>query len=166
LSLAYALNKQYFKSKEFAMRAYQKSPKNSLRLLNLADIEMILGNTESAKSYYRKVINILIGKNEVRYLTNLAQAYAHLQQADLAISAINQAQALAPNNGEVSYASAIVYSLLGESISATYHIKLALQDNIGLVWFNLPWFDLLCTNNEFINIMNNGNNLERCSTIE
>jgi serine/threonine-protein kinase len=166
LSLAYALNKQYFKSKEFAMRAYQKSPKNSLRLLNLADIEMILGNSESARSYYKKVINILIGKNEVRYLTNLAQAYAHLQQADLAISAINQAQALAPNNGEVSYASAIVYSLLGESISATYHIKLALQDNIGLVWFNLPWFDLLCTNNEFINIMNNGNNLERCSTIE
>jgi serine/threonine-protein kinase len=96
----------------------------------------------------------------------LAQAYTHLQKTDLAISAIKKAQSLAPSNGEVSYASAIVYSLLGENVSAIYHIKLALQDNIGIVWFNLPWFDSLCTNKEFINIMKDGNNLERCSIIE
>ena len=166
LSLAYALNNQYELSLTFAKKALEKSPEHPFYLLNLADIEMILGNTESAKAYYKRVIEILIGKNEVKYLTNLAQAYAHLQQADLAISAINQAQALAPNNGEVSYASAIVYSLLGENVSAIYHMKLALQDSMGLVWFNLPWFDLLCINTDFIDLMSEGDNLERCSTIE
>jgi serine/threonine-protein kinase len=125
---------------------------------------MLLGNKESAKVYYQKVISILIGKNEVKYLTNLAQAYAHLQQANLAIAALMQAQLLAPNNGEVSYASAIVYSLLGEKVSAIHHIKLALQDKLGVVWFNLPWFDKLCSVNQFKNLMANHNNFQRCNT--
>jgi serine/threonine-protein kinase len=163
LSLAYALNKQYELSLTFAQNALDKSSDNPFYLLNLADSETILGNIESAKVYYQKVISILIGKNEVKYLTNLAQAYAHLQQANLAIAALMQAQLLAPNNGEVSYASAIVYSLLGEKVSAIHHIKLALQDKLGVVWFNLPWFDKLCSVNQFKNLMANHNNLQRCN---
>jgi serine/threonine-protein kinase len=109
------------------------------------------------------VIEILNGKNEVKYLTNLAQAYAHLNQANLAIGALSKAQSLASKNGEVSYASAIVYSLLGEYSSAIYYVKAALNDNTGIVWFNLPWFDELCDNKEFLNLMNQYNNSQRCA---
>jgi serine/threonine-protein kinase len=163
LSLAYALNKQYGKSLEFAQKAYNKDPNNPINLLNLADIETIIGNEKSAGKHYQEVITTLIGKNEVKYLTNLAQAYAQLNQADLAITAINKAKSLAPINGEVSYASAIVYSLLKEKNSAIHHVKLALNQNVGAVWFNLPWFDNLCYSEEFKQLMSKNNNIIRCS---
>jgi serine/threonine-protein kinase len=163
LSLAYALNTQYELSLTFAQQALDKSPEHPFKILNLADSEMILGNKESARVYYKKVISILIGKNEVKYLTNLAQAYAHLQQANLAIVTLTQAQFLTKNNGEVSYASAIVYSLLGEKNSAIHHIKLALQDKLGVEWFNLPWFDDLCLHPEFVQIMHKYSYQQRCN---
>ncbi|KGJ90408.1 serine/threonine-protein kinase [Colwellia psychrerythraea] len=162
LSLAYALNKQYDKSLEFAQKALKQSPKHPFKLLNLADIEMILGNKESAIAYYRQVVAILIGKNEVKYLTNLAQAYGQLEQANLAIEALSQAQTLAAESGEVFYSSAIVYSLLNEKASAIHHVKNALKNNVGIVWFNLPWFDGLCTEYEFKLLMVKYDNASRC----
>ena len=162
LSLAYALNKQHKKSQKFARSAYQISPNNPLRLLNLADIEMILGNDRLAKTYYRKVITMLTDTQDSKYLTNLAQAYAHLHQPELAIATLKKAQKLSPDNAEVSYAAAIVYSVLGDSYSAIYHIKYALQSNVGVVWFNLSWFDKLCRNKEFTYLMNGYDNSQRC----
>jgi serine/threonine protein kinase/predicted Zn-dependent protease len=162
LSLAYGLNKQYAKSLEFAQKALKKNPKHPLNLLNLADIEMIVGNNKSAISYYQQVVEILRGKDNVKDLTNLAQAYGQLKQANLAIAALSKAQTLAPDNGEVSYASAIVYSLLNEKVSAVHHFKIALKKNVGVVWFNLPWFDGLCSNKEFLRLMEINNNSQRC----
>jgi serine/threonine-protein kinase len=164
LSLAYGLNNQYEKSLDFAQKALKQNPKQPINLLNLADIEMILGNEESAISHYQQVVAILIGKNEVKYLTNLAQAYGQLNKANLAIEALSKAQALAPKNGEVSYSSAIVYSLLKEEASAVHHVKAALKNNVGAVWFNLPWFDSLCREHEFQQLMLNYNNATRCSS--
>ena len=163
LSLAYGLDKQYVKSLKFARQALNKNPKQPINLLNLADIEMILGDKELAISHYQEVVDILIGKNEVKYLTNLAQAYGQLNQANLAIAALSKAQVLAPENGEVSYSSAIVYSLLKENSSAVHHVKAALKNNVGVVWFNLPWFDNLCLDNEFKQLMDEYENKSRCS---
>lgn len=163
LSLAYAFNKQYGKSLEFAKKAVAINPKQPFNLLNLADIEMITGNKELAKSHYQEVIDILVGKNEVKYLTNLAQAYGQLNQQNLAIETLNKAQLLAPKNGEVSYASTIVYSLLNEKTSAIHYAKVALENNIGAVFFNLPWFDSLCEETLFRQLMQQYNNDTRCS---
>jgi len=162
LSMAYGLNKQYQKSFEFAQKAFEKNPKHPVNLLNLADIEMILGNKQKARTYYEEVVSILEGKEEVKYLTYLAQAYAQLNNAGLAIESLNKAQVLAPENGEVSYASAIVYSLLKENASAVHHVKAALKNNVGVVWFNLPWFDSLCTGLLFQQQMKKYGNAERC----
>jgi serine/threonine-protein kinase len=162
LSLAYSLNKQYDKSLEFAKKALEQNPKHPFKLLNLADIEMILGDKKSAKSHYRQVVASLIGKSEVKYLANLAQAYGQLEQSNLAIAALSKAQALAPESGEVSYASAIVYSLLKEKASAIHHVEAALKNDVGIVWFNLPWFDSLCVENEFQQLMLSYNNATRC----
>ena len=162
LSLAYGLNKQYKESLYFAQQALEKNPKHPIKLLNLADIEVIVGNHESAISHYQQVVDILIGKNEVKYLTNLAQAYGQLNQANLAIAALSKAQTLAPESGEVSYSSAIVYSLLKEEASAIHHVKSALQNNVGVVWFNLPWFNELCDNKGFVLLMAEYNNPQRC----
>ena len=123
---------------------------------------MILGYEELAISHYQQVVAILENKNEVKYLLGLAQAYGHLNQDNLAIAALSKAQSLAPESGEVSYSSAIVYSLLKEEASAVHHIKSASQNNVGVVWFNLPWFDDLCTNKEFNRLMTKYNNSQRC----
>jgi len=163
LSLAYGLNKQYEKSLDFAKKALVKSPNHPFNLVNLADIEMIVGDKSSATSHYQQVVTILTGKSEVEHLTNLAQAYGQLNQADLAIAALSKAQALAPESGEVAYSSAIVYSLLQEENSAIHHVKASLNRNVGVVWFNLPWFDKLCDNDAFVQLMTEHNNLKRCS---
>ena len=163
LSLAYAFNKQYDKSLEFAQKALAINPKQPFNLLNLADIEMIVGDKELAKSHYQEVIDILIGKNEVKYLTNLAQAYGQLNQQSLAIETLNKAQILAPKNSEVSYASTVVYSLLNEKTSAIHYAKLALENNIGVVFFNLPWFDSLCEEKLFRQLMQQYENASRCA---
>ena len=163
LSLAYAFNKQYDKSLEFAQKALAINPKQPFNLLNLADIEMIVGDKELAKSHYQEVIDILIGKNEVKYLTNLAQAYGQLNQQSLAIETLNKAQLLAPKNSEVSYASTVVYSLLNEKTSAIHYAKLALENNIGVVFFNLPWFDSLCEEKLFRQLMQQYENASRCA---
>ena len=163
LSLAYGLNKQYEKSYEYAQKALDKNPKHPFNILNLADIEMILGKKMTAYSHYQLVVEVLAEKQEIKHLLGLAQAYAQLNQASLAIDALNKAQALAPDNGEVSYTSAIVYSLLKESTSAIHHTKTALKNNIGVVWFNLPWFDKLCVNKEFLVLMNKYQNSNRCN---
>jgi len=162
LSMAYGLNKQYQKSIEFARKALSKNPKHPVDLLNLADIEMILGHKESAKAHYQQVISILVEKNELEDLTYLAQAYAQLNQTNLAIATLSKAQKLTPESGLVYYSSAIVYSLLEEEVSAVHHVKMALKNNIGVVWFNLPWFDRLCSKFEFANLMNDYNNPKRC----
>ncbi len=163
LSMAYALNKQYQKSLEFAQQALKQNPKQPLNLLNVADIEMILGNRKVAESYYEQVVALWVGKNEVKYLLGLAQAYSHLNQDNLAITALSTAQNLSPKSGEVSYTSAIVYSLLKENASAVHHVKAALRNNVGVVWFNLPWFDGLCEEHEFKQSMSKYNNTERCN---
>jgi serine/threonine-protein kinase len=163
LSLAYGLNKQYDESLEFARKALKQSPKHPVKLLNLADIEMILGKKSDAFFHYQQVVTILAEKDEVKYLAYLAQAYGQLNKASLAVDALNKAQILSPENGEVSYASAIVYSLLKEKVSAVHHTKAALKNNVGVVWFNLPWFDDLCTEQEFQQLMANYDNANRCT---
>jgi len=163
LSLAYALNKQYKKALEFALLALNKDKEHPFKLINLADIEMILGNKQSAVAHYQKVVDSLKGKGEVKYLLGLAQAYGQLGNAELAIDTLVKAQALAPNQGEVSYTSALVYSLLNENVSAIHHVKAALENKVGVVWFNLPWFNTLCKNENFQQIMLKNNNPMRCS---
>ncbi|MCJ8295646.1 MAG: protein kinase [Colwellia sp.] len=162
LSIAYGLNKQYQKSLAFAQKALNKNPKHPVDLLNLADIEMILGHKESAISHYQDVVAILAGEKEVIHLLGLAQAYGQLKQANLAIATLSKAQKLAPESGEVSYSSAIVYSLLNEKVSAAHHAKIALNSNVGVAWFNLPWFDALCEGREFRELMVKYDNTTRC----
>lgn len=162
LSLTYALNHQYEKSLEYAKLAVSKSPKHTTRLSNLADIEMILGKKELAKSHYQQVINAPASRNKTRYWLDLAQAYLHTNQANLAVDSLSRAKALAPGNGEVAYTSALIYSVLGEQISAALEVKKALNNKVGSVWFNLPWFDKLCNNDEFRQSMIKFNNSARC----
>jgi serine/threonine-protein kinase len=162
LSLAYSLTYQYEEALKYAHLAVDESPKNTIRLLNLADVELILGKVKLANANYQKIIDAPASKNKYRYWLDLAQAYTHLRKNDLAIESLNKAKNLAPDNGEVSYTSSLIYSLLEEKNSAIHYVKLSLENNVGGVWFNLPWFDTLCREHKFQELMSKYNNASRC----
>jgi serine/threonine protein kinase/tetratricopeptide (TPR) repeat protein len=162
LSIAYSLNHQYEKALKYAKLSVSESPKNTIRLLNLADVELIIGDSKSANANYQKIIDSPAFNNQYGYWLDLAQAYVHLGNNSLAVESLSRAKTLAPENGEVAYSSALIYSHLDEKTSAVLEVKKALSHNVGAVWFNLPWFDKLCDNRQFQTLMTKYDNEVRC----
>lgn len=156
LGLVYMLTREYLKAKKQFELAIQLAPERLDHLLNLADAEYLLGNTKIADQQYHDIIAIIKTKNyqEIQSdtlsdLLNLAQAYAHTRQNQLAI---NTARALVENhadNPNVLFTAALVYTLLGEHQSALSYVDSAQHSGMGEVWFNLPWFEPLCRLSEF-----------------
>ena len=164
LGLTLTLNGDYNEAFAYLKEAYGRGKLDANTLLNLADVEQLLGNKESADGYYRSAIaSVRSGDNDLKSLINLSQAYAQLGQDALSVNALSAAQAISPNNGEVYYAASIVYSKLNEDVSAIHNVKKALDNNVGVVWFNMPWFDSLCLRQDFNELMVLHGNLDRCS---
>jgi serine/threonine protein kinase/tetratricopeptide (TPR) repeat protein len=162
LGLAYTLAGRYQDALQMAILSVTRSPEHPTAILNLADIKLILGYTEQATPLYKRVIQLSNQQEDLEALLINAQAYVHLGQHKQAIKAINQAKKLAPDNGEVAFSAALVYSQLGERISAINQVEEALAANFGFVWFNLPWFDSLCENSDFKQILTKAGNSHRC----
>jgi hypothetical protein len=75
---------------------------------------------------------------------------------------LNLARKLAPENGEVAFTAALVYAQLDEDVSAVSQVEEALAKDIGIIWFELPWFDRLCDNQHFVRVMVDAGNPSRC----
>jgi len=162
LGLAYTLAGRYQDALRMAQLAVKTSPKHPTKILNLADIKLILGATEQAHMHYLQVVELNKTRNDVKSWIERSQAYVHLGRKKEAIKALNQAKKLAPDNGEVAFAAALVYSQLGEDVSAVNQVEEALAANFGIIWFNLPWFDSLCSNTDFKTVVAEAGKTERC----
>lgn len=162
LGLAYTLAGRYQDALQMAVLSVERSPEHPSAILNLADIKLILGMTEQADSLYQQVIQLSHQQQDLEALLIIAQAYVHLSQHKQAIKALNQAKKLAPENGQVAFIAALIYSQLGEKISANNQVEEALAAGFGIVWFNLPWFDPLCSNTDFEKILVKADKAERC----
>ncbi len=162
LSLAYALLGEDQKALKFATMAVEKSPGHPTWLLNLADAQAISGLTQQAQKNYQQVISLHQGKADLKSWLERAQAYVHTGADEAAVKALNAARKLAPQNGEVAFTGALVYTQLNEDMSAVTQVEEALNNGIGVIWFNLPWFDRLCDTPQFNRIMLTESNLQRC----
>jgi serine/threonine-protein kinase len=162
LGIAYTLVARYQDALKMAKLAANASPNHPTKILNLADIKLILGLTEEAHEHYLYVVELHNAKNDVKSWLERSQAYVHLGQDKQAIKALNRAKKLAPNNSEVAFTAALVYSQLGEQVSAINQVEEALAAGFGLVWFNLPWFDSLCSNADFKQLLTKADKEERC----
>ena len=160
LSVAYLLKGELEVSHQYAQKAFGLAKNNPAYLLNLADLNLLLGNETEAKEQYERVVVLSQQESHLINRLILAQAFAHLSQAEQAIALINDAKKQSPNNLEVLYSAALVYAVVGELHSANVHIKEALKLGLGITWFNLPWFQNLCREswfvNELTNLENNG----------
>ncbi|MCB1054953.1 MAG: hypothetical protein KDD11_05505, partial [Acidobacteria bacterium] len=70
-----------------------------------------------------------------------AQALAHLGERRQAVAAVQRALQLAPDDSQVAYEAAVVYSLVGDTASAVVSAERALRLGYGTRWFSFPWFD-------------------------
>ena len=163
LGLAYTLAGRYQDALQMAIISVERSPEHPTAILNLADIKMMLGLTEQAQKHYFYVVELYRTKNDVTSWIERSQAYVHLGRNKEAIKALNRAKKLAPDNGQVAFAAALVYSQLGEQVSAVNQVEEALAAGFGLVWFNLPWFDSLCDNSDFQQLLIKAGNVDRCT---
>jgi tetratricopeptide (TPR) repeat protein len=160
LGLSYALSGQYQKSLEMAQLAVDISPEHPNWILNLADAEWVLGNTSLADTHYRQVIALTSTQDDVVSLLLTAQAHVHLGNNNEGVKALNQAKKASPDNGEVAFIAALIYTQMGEYVSALSQVEEALNAEIGVIWFNLHWFNPLCKSSTFSQLLEEaGNNI-------
>jgi serine/threonine-protein kinase len=162
LALAYMLEGDYKKSYVYAKQAVDKSPQNPIWMLNLADVQKLTNNLPQATQLYQQVIDIYRGNTDLYAWLGIAQAQAHQGNYSDAIRAIDNARKVSPNNAEVAYISSIVLTLAGEHLSAINQANEALNNGIGHVWYNLPWFNKLCSHQQFQDLFSQYQDFQRC----
>ncbi|HKH45559.1 MAG TPA: protein kinase [Thermoanaerobaculia bacterium] len=145
LGLAYFIAGRYPEAAAIFRGLLAKEPKNPRYILNLADTYSLMGRPAEAREAYRRVVALAEADiaTTPQLLTVKAQALAHLGQGPQAVTALQEALRLAPDQGPVAYEAAVVYSLLGEEDSALVSAEKAIRSGLGPHWFSFPWFEAL-----------------------
>ncbi len=146
LGVAQLLLRDYDGAVETLRRAVDGAPDNPLILFNLADAVELLGQKEEAAALYRRVLADLPadpGSTDAQGWTTRGQVLAHLGDPQGAVAAAQRALQLAPDNPQVAYEAALIYTLTGERNSALVQIEAAITGGVGARWFEFPWFDPL-----------------------
>ena len=113
--------------------------------LNLADAELARGRRPEAEELYRQVL-VRLGERPPGVAptaverTMRAQCLARLGDARQAVAIVLETLQQYPQDAEVTYQAALVYSLVGEQASALASAKKALAMGVQPVWFRLPAF--------------------------
>ncbi len=144
LGLSLLLLERFGEARDFFHQAWNLAPRNVFAMLNLADAELLAGNTAQAKVFYRKLLEALEKDPAAQgwqFLTVRGQALAHLREFKGAVAAVLEAQRLAPDIAQVAYESSLVYALAGDETSALVQAERALELGYEARWFRFPWFD-------------------------
>jgi serine/threonine-protein kinase len=152
LGLAYLLLGRYQEATDTFQRACEHEPQNPGCTLNLADARALMGQKAQAEELYRRVVALAESDPAAAtppLLTIKAQALAHLGEGRSAVSAVQEALRLAPDQGPTVYEAALVYVLLGEDHSAHVNAEKALQLGLNPRAFSIPWFAPLHRRPEF-----------------
>ncbi|MFP3940868.1 MAG: winged helix-turn-helix domain-containing protein [Thermoanaerobaculia bacterium] len=148
LGVARFLRRDYAAAAASYRRALELAPEHPLVLVNLAEAEAALGRQEEARTLYRRALDRLAA-NEAR--ANLgprdamlkAHGLARLGRARESVEATLEALESAPEDSEVRYLAAVVYSLVGDEASALVHARRALEMGVQPRWFRIPAFEPL-----------------------
>lgn len=144
LSLAYMLLRDYAASARASEQALALKPETPLYLLNLADARWLDGRRDEALALYRRFLAAAGDPgDDPGKLMLRAQAQAHLGQTHDAVDAAQRALRLAPEDTEVLFNVALVYTVVGDWTTAEVNARRALELGYARRWFELPWFDEL-----------------------
>lgn len=162
LALAYLLQAQYSKARQVLGKIYDSGIRNSTQLLNMADVESLSGNVESARTLYQRIIGISERESSSVPLWILSQVHAQLGQFTTAIQLLHQ---IKEDDAESAFSAALVYALAQQNVSAVVEVEKAIASDFGEVWFRLPWFDSLCQEQDFQTLMAKAGNEDRCLNV-
>jgi serine/threonine-protein kinase len=151
LGVALLLQRQYGEAEENFRQALKLQPGSSSASLNLADCQLLQGRGAEARALYSGIVAEAerSHRNDWDSLGNKAQALAHLGKRTLAVEAIQQALRLAPDNPQLAYEAAVVYTIIGDQSSALYHAHMARSGGVDAYFFEIPFFDSLRARPEF-----------------
>lgn len=120
----------------------EATPDSPYALLNLADAELLRGETEKARDLYLRVLEQVDADPDPEALLLVrAQAEGHLGRGEDAVGSAQRALRRAPDNPQVIYETALVHALAGDAASALVHSRRARELGIDERWFGFPWFD-------------------------
>jgi Serine/threonine protein kinase len=166
LGLTYLLSRNYSEAEEVFRRAAQSAPNQITLLLNIGDAENLGGRTEASYRTYREVIEKSETSNSAESLRNKAQAHAHLGEITAALDNLQRLQQLDPQNIETTFTAALVHTLAKNNAAALFNIENTIKNGMNPIWFSFPWFDRLCTETAFVDLMNNSGENQRCSPLQ
>jgi eukaryotic-like serine/threonine-protein kinase len=150
LGLTYLLLHDYGRAAQVFREVQEQAPQNPIFALNLADACHLLGRVEEARTNYWRVIELIGPTNrDPDLLSSKVQALAHLGRGREAVTIVRETERLAPDDANVAYASAVVYSTLGEEDSALVSIERARKLGYQPRWFTFAWFQGLEHRPEF-----------------
>jgi serine/threonine-protein kinase len=132
--------------------AVRLSPESATDRLNLADTLKLMGRKEESQEQYLKVLELCDKEpnpSDPAILSLRAQALAHLGRGAQAVAAAGRALQLDPEDPGLLFEAALVYTLVGEHLSAINCAEQALDAGFQRKWFELPWFDNLLAYSEF-----------------
>ena len=132
--------------------------------MNLADCYALSGERERAEIYYRKIVEKHAQAQKPIDLKSLSQAYAHLGLHAEAIGLLSDIETSGERH-EQAFNKALVFAITSQHLAALAAVETALAGGFGAVWFTLPWFDRLCTEPSFSDVLGNHGLHDRCSQV-
>lgn len=147
---------QYEEAARSYRRAAEMAPENPASWLNLGDAEMLLGREARAEKHYAHVLELAArdpGAGGWQTLTVQAQAAAHLGRIRPAVAALQEVLRIASENPQAAYEASLVYALVGDRASALVNAEKAVAGGIAPLWFDLPWFDDLHQDPDFLALL-------------
>ena len=162
LGLAHMLAGDYASATREIRGRYEAGDQTPITILNLADAEALSGRRETATALYRDIVDGHNKEDGIRDLRALAQAYAQLGQYERAIATLQEAMGRRRESSEDNFTAALVYTLAGQHIAALVEVEQALSRGYGAIWFTLPWFDGLCDEAAFGDLMAQAGSAGHC----
>ncbi|BBM01896.1 serine/threonine-protein kinase [Microbulbifer sp. GL-2] len=149
LSTAYFLQGKYDQALELYQEVLTQSPDNLTVISNIAEAFLMLDRPELAKAEYAKIVQLTSSNQDTESAANAlrvrAIALANLGQQSEAIALITKLLLSSPDDTDIKYSAALIYTLSGEWRSANYYIEELLHQDMSTEWFVLPVFKTLCT---------------------
>lgn len=163
LGLCYLLTEKFAEAKQLFGRAYALAPNFNTLLLNIGDAENLAGNKIKADEIYLTLINTINDENiTAEGLRTRSQAYAHIGKFAEALTDLQKLEKIDSQNIETTYTAALVHTLAQNKTSAILNIKNSIKNGMHKMWFQFSWFDTLCSDNDFVQLMKIEGKSNRC----
>lgn len=162
LGTAYMMLGEYSQAREQFLISYNRDSRDSVLVLNLADAEQLAGNEARARELYATLTKRLESGDLSVDPSAAAQAYAQLGEYKAALAVLKRTRTEWENSLSYAFSSTLVYALAGQSLTAIVEMERALDNGLSPIWFDLPWFDVLCSDPGFEPALANAGGPGRC----